>query len=294
MAKYNTKDVKTKLQALHALDDGKKMSDVAKQFGVPLSTLSTWKKNRSSLEDSLSNITPDRKRKRTAKFEDVEDALLQWFIGARGQNAPISGPLMKKKAEQLAILMEFPDFQCSNGWLDRFKLRHGKVFRNVCGEGNSVSDENIFNWQNSLLPELLSEYKPEDIFNADEAGLFFELLPDKTMNFKGEACTGGKKGKQRVTIMVAANMTGSEKLPLLLIGRSANPRCFKNVKSLPVEYISNKKAWMTAAIFEEWLKKYDNKFAKQKRKVAFIVDNCTAHPHVQGLQVSYHTLYSIF
>jgi hypothetical protein len=38
-------------------------------------------------------------------------------------------------------------------------------------------------------------------------------------------------------------MSGSEKLPLLVIGRSAKPRCFKNA-NVPVQYEANKKAWM--------------------------------------------------
>lgn len=49
-------------------------------------------------------------------------------------------------------------------------------------------------------------------------------------------------------MLVGANMSGTEKLPLLVIGKSANPRCFKN-KKLPVAYMSNKKSWMTGKIF---------------------------------------------
>jgi len=32
---------------------------------------------------------------------------------------------------------------------------------------------------------------------------------------------------------------------------------FAGVKTLPVDYESNKKAWMTPTIFHEWLKKID-------------------------------------
>jgi hypothetical protein len=39
-------------------------------------------------------------------------------------------------------------------------------------------------------------------------------------------------------------MSGTEKLPLLVIGKSAKPRCFKNAK-IPIDYKANKKAWMT-------------------------------------------------
>ena len=42
---------------------------------------------------------------------------------------------------------------------------------------------------------------------------FFCSLPDKTHAFKGEKCTGGKQAKDRLTVLVAANMDGSENEP---------------------------------------------------------------------------------
>jgi len=71
--------------------------------------------------------------------------------------------------------------------------------------------------------------------------LFFKLLPEKTLEFKGLDCSGGKRSKETLTVMVCANMSGTEKIPILVIGKSANPRCFKNVKTLPTQYTSNKK-----------------------------------------------------
>jgi hypothetical protein len=47
--------------------------------------------------------------------------------------------------------------------------------------------------------------------------------------------------KDRLTALVCANMSGTDKLPMFVIGKSQNPRCFKNVKSLPTEYVTNKK-----------------------------------------------------
>ena len=82
--------------------------------------------------------------------------------------------------------------------------------------------------------------------------------------------------------MSAASTTG-EKLPLLVIGKSKNPRCFKNVKPLPCMYKAQEKSWMDSEIFTEWIKQLDRKFLAQNRKVAFIVDNCPAHPHVPDL-----------
>ena len=55
------------------------------------------------------------------------------------------------------------------------------------------------------------------------------------MSFKGDTCSGGKRSKERITVMVCASMIG-EKVPLLVIGTFKNPRCFKNVRSLPITY----------------------------------------------------------
>jgi hypothetical protein len=59
-----------------------------------------------------------------------------------------------------------------------------------------------------LLPLLLSEFHPEDIFNAFECGLFFSLLPHKRVPH------GGKRGKHRITMLVCANMARSEMILL--------------------------------------------------------------------------------
>ena len=45
-------------------------------------------------------------------------------------------------------------------------------------------------------------------FNADETGLFYKCLPNKTPALKGDTCTGQKIPKEKISILVAANMDG--------------------------------------------------------------------------------------
>jgi hypothetical protein len=45
-----------------------------------------------------------------------------------------------------------------------------------------------------------SGYEPRDVYSADETGLFFNLLPDRTFAYKGETCHGGKHSKDRLTV----------------------------------------------------------------------------------------------
>lgn len=76
-------------------------------------------------------------------------------------------------------------FKCSTGWLDRFIDRHGITFKKVCSESRSVDvkSKDMTEW--AELKTLLSEFNLKDIFNANETGLCFHLLPDKVLDFKG-------------------------------------------------------------------------------------------------------------
>ncbi|XP_057290339.1 tigger transposable element-derived protein 4-like [Hydractinia symbiolongicarpus] len=138
-------------------------------------------------------------------------------------------------------------------------------------------------WNETTLPTILSNYKLEDTFNADEFGLFYQCLPEKTYHLKGEKCSGGKKSKLRFTGMAAASATG-EKLPMFVIGKSKKPRCFNNIKHLPCQYTSQKKSWMNSEIFENWVRKLDQEFRVDGRKIVLIIDNCPAHPSISNLR----------
>jgi hypothetical protein len=65
-----------------------------------------------------------------------------------------------------------------------------------------------------------------------------------------------------------------EKRDLLVIGKSKSTRCFKGVRSLPVDYYCNANAWMTNVIFNDWLVKWN---LELKRKIVLLVDNYTVH-----------------
>jgi len=128
------------------------------------------------------------------------------------------------------------------------------------------------------LPEITKDYDIKNIFNCDETGLFYRLMPNKTIAYKGENCHGGKQSKERLTVLLCANADGSDKLKPLIIGKAKNPRCFKNVKNLPCKYDSNKNAWMTGNIFLEFLRDLNSRMIREKRNVLLFIDRCPAHP----------------
>lgn len=279
--KYKSLSFKEKLLIIAEVKKGiKSKSSIAQEWGIPASTLSTYLKNEKKiLEDSDSKKNKLSKRLKKQKYPEVNKCLLKWFKQQRDKNIPISGIIMKAKAEEFAISLNITNFKASSGWLDCFKKQNDIIFKKICGESGAVNLEAATDWK-ELLKDMISDRDPKNIFNVDEAGLFYQCTPDKSLAFKNEKCTGGKYSKQRITLLIGANMDGSEKLPLFMIGKSANPRCFKNIKNKPVKYTSNNKAWMTSDIFEKWLLDLDKKMYKENRTIVLFIDNCTAHKSI--------------
>ena len=131
---------------------------------------------------------------------------------------------------------------------------------------------------------ILSNYETCNIYNVDEFGIFYQVLPQKTLNLKKEKCAGGQHSKTCLTGLAAVSMNG-EKLPMFVIGKSEKSRCVKGIKKLPCRYREQKKSWMNSEIFEEWVRELDGKFEKEQHKAALIVDNCPVHPEIGELKM---------
>jgi hypothetical protein len=128
--------------------------------------------------------------------------VFKWFKQARANNIPLNRPIIQEKAMEFVTDLKFMDFKASNGWLESWRSRFSIGFFKVCGESADV-DDNVVDDFRSKIGKIVEGYKAEDIFNADETGLFFKALPDKTLAPKGEACKGGKLAKERITCDVA-------------------------------------------------------------------------------------------
>ena len=247
--------IETKKEILAQLDSGTRQCDIAKKYGMSSSTVATILKYRSKIENV--DCQPSRKRMRCStvaeKGEELDEALFKWFKQARSLNIPISGPILLTQADQIATELGIDDFVPSNGWLHRFKGRKGISCKVISGESASVTPESTDEWRTGTIPDLMSRFSPSDIYNVDETGLFYRCLPSRTLALKGEACAGGKKSKERLSVLIGSNLDGSDKLPLLVIGKFQKPRSFNGVRHLPAQYHTNKRAWMTGEIFEGWV-----------------------------------------
>jgi hypothetical protein len=207
----------------------------------------------------------------------METVLFTWYQQARVSSIPIDATILREKAKIIAAQLNMDYFSASSGWLSGFKERNGLVFKKLAEESADVSVKSTDAWLESL-PSLLEGYEPRDVYNADETGLFFNVLPDRTLAYKGETCHGGKHSKDRLTVLLCVNSDGIDKQVPIVIGKSSKPRCFKDVQKLPIKYHANSKAWMTTEIFCSFLCSLDTQMRAQNRKIILFVGNCAAHP----------------
>lgn len=270
------------------------------EYGIGSSTIYDIRKQSGQLKEffiktETKNSMQNRRTLRPAKLEDLDNAVYEWFQQMRSEGAPLSGPLVCEKAREFHEKMKIEE-QCafSQGWLGRFKLRHGIRRIDVSGEQKSADTLSADRYVNEFS-RLVEEHglSPDLIFNADETGLWWRCLPRVTLASGEEKVAHGfKQNKDRITVLCCANASGTCRIRLTVIGKSAKPRALKGVSNLPVHYTHQCNAWMTAEIFDHWfhhifvptvknfLKK---KGLREDSKVCLVLDNCRAHPPVDQL-----------
>ena len=94
IAKKSWLTLSVKMKIIREVDrKNRTKTAICQEFGIPNSTLSTIMKNREKIREDhdKSDFEPERKRMRTAKSVDVENAFLIWFKQARCLNYPVSG-----------------------------------------------------------------------------------------------------------------------------------------------------------------------------------------------------------
>ncbi|XP_054259713.1 jerky protein homolog-like [Macrosteles quadrilineatus] len=290
-----------KLNALKRLQAGESAKKIASEMGVGTSTVSDWKKSREKIEKWCSNQASSSgikkcKMMKTAVNDKVNEALFLWFTQCRSKGLPVSGPILQEKALQFnKEIGSDPNFKASEGWLEKWKNRYGVRKLHISGEKLSANENAVGEFK-MFLHKLLDEegISGDQLYNCDESGLNFKMLPSCTLASKEEnSAPGYKKKKERVTIMACSNVTGNNKLKLCMIGKSNKPRAFKNFKdqsTLPVWYRGQKSAWMNSAIFREWFNNQFvpsvEKFAEKNnlpKKAILLLDNAPSHPSADEL-----------
>ena len=101
--------------------------------------------------------------------------------------------------------------------MEKFQKRYNISSKIITGESESVPLEHVESGRKKLQ-ELIALFDIENVYNADETGLFFRLGPNRTLATKNNRVKGTKKDKEQVTVLLCCNATGTKKIKPLVIG----------------------------------------------------------------------------
>jgi transposase-like protein len=94
--KQQSISLETKQKIITESAAGKSYGQLAKDFGLAKSTVSTIVSNKDKISNAIEGgIGAKRARLTNAKNPDLEEAVLTWFKQVRSLNVAVTGPLLK-------------------------------------------------------------------------------------------------------------------------------------------------------------------------------------------------------
>ncbi|XP_054734021.1 tigger transposable element-derived protein 4-like [Anastrepha obliqua] len=165
--------IKEKMEIINVFEKDKlSVRGIAKRFNIGKTQAAEINKNKEKIRSKWeSGVNVHQKRSFLKEGgSEIDKMCFNWFAKARSQNIPISGPILKAKAMEIAGKLGVPNFNASDGWLNKRRIRNNVAFKCVSGEAADVNQDGVEQFR-TKLPSLLTGYKPQDIYNADESGL---------------------------------------------------------------------------------------------------------------------------
>uniref|UniRef100_A0A3Q1EIV1 HTH CENPB-type domain-containing protein n=1 Tax=Acanthochromis polyacanthus TaxID=80966 RepID=A0A3Q1EIV1_9TELE len=293
--------MEVKLDIIKRSEKGERPTNIGRLLGLNRTTVSTIIGDKKRILEHVRRSAPMKStvitKKRSGLILEMERLLVLWLEDQQQRCLPVSLRLTQEKARSLFEKLkrekgegsENEEFGASKGWFMRFKARANLHNFKVQREAASGDDKAGSDFPNALA-EIIREgaYCARQVFNVDETGLFWKRMPACTYIAKEEeAAAGHKANKERLTLLLGANAAGDFKLKPLLVHLTENPRALQGIwkGQLPVIWRSNKKAWVTLEIFEDW---FTNHFVPDVErycasmglpfKVLLLLDNGPGHP----------------
>ncbi|CAG8843172.1 41434_t:CDS:1, partial [Gigaspora margarita] len=125
------------------------------------------------------------------KYLLLETAITFWVNQVSSAGMVLSDKLVKLKGCEFGNHFGIPenDLKFLNGWVSNFKKRNSLCQYRFNSETASVSLETLAD-ERIKLRQLLFQYEPENIYNADKTRLFYQMLPNQTL---AQQAVAGKK-----------------------------------------------------------------------------------------------------
>jgi len=235
-------------------------------------------------------------RHRRSYFAKVSSKLWKWYqtlqrVGSK--HLPVSGRILEARARLIAVELRVTGFKGSPNFIQKWARRYYLHNIALWGTGGSADAS----WAEPLIAETrkkLKGYSPERIDNVDETALFYRCIPNRAYETADQRrrarWTKAMKSKDRVTLVLARNATGTHKITIAIIGKAKQPLCFKRPRQpCPLPYFFQESAWMDGSVYKSWFETVFLPAVRDRTRlpVALISDNCGAHVELESDQVRF-------
>lgn len=268
----------TKCAIVTKMHKGKTVTDICKMYELPADVVyEIW-----HMRDSF--VAPKKMGMKSSKHMNkvLDDKLLDWFHKQRADGVQVSGKQLINQAEEFAKECGFLVFNGNIKWLDRFKLRHNISLRpNQVRKEKTPRTPNEAKWKEQFLsqvwPEVSNGYEYEEIYTADEVGVFYNASKGRIRKHTGRKYIHGLN-KDRFSIFLCTNITGEDRRRTVVCG-TEDPlaHSHRDPKTLPVEYIRQSLAHFTTDMFEEYVMRWNEELKKKDDKAILILDRASIH-----------------
>ncbi|CAM4393145.1 unnamed protein product, partial [Caretta caretta] len=202
-----------KLAVLDLLRNGMSVSNMARKYDRNKSSIHAIKIREREIHQAVASGIP-MTAKVTSQVHDktllkTEKALNLWLEDMNRKRVPIDGNIVREKALSLYALFKPPteegkpsdekEFKASQGWLNSFRNHFNLKNVQTTGEAASANEEAAKAYPKQLKKIIKEKgYLAEQVFNADETGLFWKEMPNRTYTSKSERqAPGFKAAKDR-------------------------------------------------------------------------------------------------
>ncbi|XP_026550069.1 tigger transposable element-derived protein 1-like, partial [Notechis scutatus] len=252
-------DMKTKKEIIEKHRCGMRVTDLAKEYNKPKSTISTILKQKAAIKAAnVARRVAMLTKQRPQVLEEMEKLLLVWLNEKQLAGYTVSEAVIREKARTIHgnLCQKYPsssgeshEFKASREWFERFCKKNGT--HNIVRHGEAASSDTAAAAAEAFAKDFAKfveaeGYVPQQVFNCDQTGLFWKKMPKRTYITQEEmAMPGHKPMKDRLTLLLCANASGDLKIKPLVVYQYENPRAFKqhnvNKARLPVMWRANTK-----------------------------------------------------
>lgn len=169
---------------------------------------------------ALSADCLERKEFRSSAFLARDTAVAEFVVHAEHEHVPVSSAVIVAYASGIVRELERGESTrltfARTGWISHFLKRHGFRLKRAHSDADSVDNSELHE-QVQELRNIIAQYHPSDVYNMDETAFYYSAVPRRSVCLvKAPAL---KLNKLRLTVAVAANADGTDKLPLLFLGK---------------------------------------------------------------------------